>query len=654
MTDGLEHCPYCEARVKNIERHITIQHKKFTLKNFLIESKITVITGSILLSALLLVVLDFHPLIIRRIHLHHILMGLSITVGGVPLAKGGITELIKEHAFDVDSLVVIAALGAVAIGYWTEAGVLIFLFSLAETLEDYSVFRSRRSLKTLLDLSPSTAKVLKNGELVEVPPTEVDVGEIVVVRPGDRIPVDGKVQKGNSALNEAPITGESIPKQKTKGDMIYAGTLNIDGALEAEAVKRSSDSTLSRIVEMAEEAEMGRAKAEQFVNTFAAYYTPAVLLFAVGVFLIPPLVFSAPYIPWLYRALVLLVLSCPCAFVISTPVTMLSAVTTAARHGVLVKGGVYLEKIKKTKTVVFDKTGTLTTGNPEVTRIVMWDNRTENEIIRIAAALETNSAHPFARPIIKKSGEFGDTPYDVEKFKSLTGAGIEGVVQGTKYVIGSPTLFDLSLEEEKKLDEMTSGGETVVALGEGKDVIAYIGLQDTVREGAKKIVKVLKTRGIQTIMLTGDNEANARAAANELGIDEYISQVLPEEKVATVERLQQQTGPVIMVGDGINDAPALVKSDVGIAMGAAGSDTAMESADMALMEDDLSKLLYLFDLSNDTMKTVKENIYISIGVKMLLAVLAFFGLVTLWMAVGAGDAGMALFVTVNAILLGKK
>ncbi len=650
MSDGLEDCPYCEVRVKNIEEHIDFKHEEYTLKKFLSNSKITIITGLILLSALFFIILDFHPLVIADLHLHNILMAASIVVGGTPLAKEGISELVKEREFDVDSLVVVAAVGAVLINYWTEAGVLIFLFSLAETLEDYSVFRSRKTLKNLLDLSPSKARVLRKEGTELIEPEKVEIKDIVLVKPGERIPIDGKIERGESAIDESPITGESVPKEKGPGDEVFAGTLNKNGLLKTKAEKKSVDSTLSRIVRMVERADVHKAESEKFVNRFASYYTPIILLLSAGIFLIPTVVFNMPFRTWLYRALVMLVLSCPCAFVVSTPVTMLSAVTKSASKGVLVKGGAYLEKIKDTSILAFDKTGTLTEGKPEVSRIKVLDDLEDDEIIRIAGSLESNSNHPLAESIVERFDSSGKKKYDVEDFQSLPGLGVEGKIDDTVYKIGKPELFEIKSGDRKKIEDMASRGETIIVLGRKEKPIALIGLKDKIRSGVKSTINSLKDKNIKTVMITGDNEETASAVAAEIGIDDYMADVLPEEKLEKVKELKKE-GIVTMIGDGINDAPALVESDIGIAMGAAGSDTAMESADMALMEDDLSRLLYLFRLSNKTMRVVKENIYSSIGVKALLAVLAIFGITTLAMAVGIGDAGMAFFVTMNALLL---
>lgn len=646
-------CPVCKVRVAQLERHKELRHEQFTFTRFLLESKGMIFTGVLLLSSLPFILLGAHPLTLQGIHPHKILMALSIAVGGLPLATGAFKELIKEHKFDVDFLVVVAAVGATTINYWIEAGVLIFLFSLSETLSNYSVFRNRKTLKNLLDLSPSKARVRRNGETRKISPEEVEVGELVRVKPGERIPVDGRIVNGASAVNEAPITGESMPVQKERGDEVYAGTLNLNGSLEIRTMKKSVDSTLSRIVQLVEEARMSKADTEKFVSRFVRNYTPLILAFAALVFLIPTVFFSQPYIPWLYRALVLLVLSCPCAFVVSTPVSMFSAVTKTAKNGILVKGGAYIERLKDVDTVIFDKTRTLTTGDPEVTDVIPLRDIDYREILSIAACLEAHSTHPLAKPIIEKCKAHNDGGLkEVGTFKSLTGMGIEGTIGGDLYKMGKPDLFTLQPQDSEQINDLSRKGKTVVVLGKENEPIGLIGLMDAIRQEAKEVITALKKRGIKTVMLTGDNERTAEAVAKQLNIDEYRANLLPEEKVNVVDALRSN-GVVAMVGDGVNDAPALAKSHVGIAMGAVGSATAIESADIALMHDDLSKLPYLLDFSKQTMKIVKENIYSSIGVKSLLAGLGLFGWVTLWMAVGIGDMGMSLLVTINAILLGR-
>jgi len=651
MNEYPEDCPYCQRRVDELERHLELEHEDLTLKSFFFDSKNIILNSLLLLFSL---VTFIQGVTISGLHVSRILMGLVVLIGGIPLAKSSLMELLKKHTFDVDGLVVVASIGAVSIGYWGEAAVLIFLFSVAERLEDYSVFRSRRSLKELLELSPTKARVLRDGKTEKTSPDRISVGENVVVKPGERVPLDGDITSGSSSIDESAITGESVPKEKGPGEEVFAGTLNIDGLLKIKVTKESRDSTLSKIVRLVEDVEEKKAETEKFVNRFANYYTPIVLLLALGASTIPWLLFDQSFSFWLYRGLILLVLSCPCAFVVSTPVTMVSSVTRAAKKGVLIKGSVFIEKIKEIDKVVFDKTGTLTTGDFFVTEIVSLGDMNSKEIAMISSSLESSSDHPLARPIIDYSEALnGEYHYEVDEFRSLTGVGIEGVIEGKKYRIGNPDIFELDHEVEQEISMMASEGETVVVLGRGKKPLGLIGLEDTIRDGAKDVIASLKEYGIEPIMLTGDNERSAAVVAEKLGIDSYIANVLPDQKLDEIERLQEE-GLVTMVGDGVNDAPALVKSDVGVAMGAAGSDTAMESADMALMEDDLSKLIYLFDISEKTMKVVKENIVASIGVKFALAILTFFGFVTLWIAVGVGDVGMALLVTLNALILEQR
>jgi len=653
MYEDMEDCPYCKRCVDDLSDHLELEHEEFTLQNFLFDSKNIILMVLLLLLSVSTLIFEIQ-ITVLGLPISRLLMGLSILIGGVPLAKSSLIELLKNHAFEVDGLVVVASIGAISIGYWGEAAVLVFLFSVAERLEDYSVFRSRRSLKELLELSPTKARVLRDGETKKISPKNVSIGDTIIIKPGERIPLDGNIKKGTSSIDESAITGESVPKGKGPGDEVFAGTLNIEGLLKVEVGKESGQSTLSKIVKLVEEAEEKKAETEKFVNRFARYYTPIVLLLALAVSTIPWLFFEQSFRSWLYRGLILLVLSCPCAFVVSTPVTMVSSMTKAAKTGVLIKGSVFIEKIKEIDTVVFDKTGTLTTGEFSVTEIVSLDHLDPKEIALISSSLESGSDHPLADPIIEHSNSLnGDDHYQVEEFRSLTGMGIEGVINGQKYKIGNPDMFELGNETKQEISRMTLEGETVVVLGRDEKPFGLIGLEDTLREGAREVITKLKEYGIETIMLTGDNERTAKAVSDELGVDRYIANVLPDQKLNEIKNLQEE-GLVTMIGDGVNDAPALVKSDVGIAMGAAGSDTAMESADMALMEDDLSRLIYLFDISEKTMKVVKENIVASIGVKFILAVFTFFGLVTLWLAVGIGDVGMALMVTLNALILEKR
>ncbi|MFP4170489.1 MAG: heavy metal translocating P-type ATPase [Methanomassiliicoccales archaeon] len=642
-------CPYCRIKTSRLKRHIELRHREMSMRKFLMDARVTVVTGLLLLIAALLILMDIRTELL--LPLPELFMLAAIVVGGVPLAKEGLEDLIRERDFDVDLLVVVAAIGAVLIDYPGEGAALIFLFSVAETLEDYSVFSSRRTLKGLMDLSPGTA-VVEREEEREVPVEEVQVGEIVLIRPGERVPVDGRVVSGRSSVNQAPITGESMPVEKEEGDEVFAGTLNQEGVIHVESTRRTEDSTLSKIVDLIEEEEGARSPTEMFVDRFAGYYTPLMLVLAVLVATLPPLALEAPFQDWMYRALVLLVISCPCAFVISTPVTIFSAITSSARRGVLIKGGSFIEELREVRTVVFDKTGTLTRGTPEVTDVLPVEDMGEDRIMRLSASLEKNSTHPLAPSIISRYQEFqGPALLEVEDFRSLPGRGISGVVEGKTHYLGSPAMFDMS-PYQGSLESLSDQGKTVLVLGNEEGPLGIIAVEDTVRDGAAEVISDLRARGIRTVMLTGDNEDTARKVAERLGLDEYRAELMPRDKLYAVDELGKE-GKVAMVGDGVNDAPALVRSDVGIAMGAAGSDTAMESADIALMEDDLSKILYLLDQSGRAMRVIRFNIYSSIGVKAVLAAFTFLGMVTLWIAVGVGDVGMALLVTLNAILLGR-
>jgi len=645
-----EECPYCKLRVRRLSRHIELRHREFTTRHFLRESKVALLLTLLLLAGLVLVLIPV-DLTIGGVALETVVMGLAVVVGGVPLVREGIRALVRERTFEVDILVVVAAIGAMAINYWSEAAVLIYLFTLAETLESYSVFRNRGTLKDLLDLSPAIARLEKDGSIVEVPVETLEIGDIVQVRPGEGIPVDGEVVEGHSTVNQAPITGESIPVHRGRGDIVFSGTLNGEGLLRVRMTKRSADFTLSRIVDLIEE-EGPKARTELFVNRFAAYYTPIMIVLALLIFLIPVLMGMEPR-EWLYRALTLLVISCPCAFVISTPVTMFSTITSSARKGALIKGGAYIEALRDTDIFVFDKTGTLTRGEPEMTDVIALDGMPREEILGLAASLEVGSAHPLATPIVTGCRQEGCEMTEVDDLTSLAGRGIEGRIRGVRYTLGSPEMLSLNGLPASEVQRLSAEGKTVVVLAEELRPIGLIAVKDVPREEAKGVIGELRQRGIWTVMLTGDNEGTARAVAEELGLDEYRASLLPKDKLEEVERLKTR-GRVTMVGDGVNDAPALVRSDVGIAMGAAGSDTALEAAHMALMEDDLSKIIDLLDLSERTMRVVKANVYSSLAVKAALVALTLPGMVTLWMAVAIGDMGMSLLVTLNALLLSRR
>jgi len=555
------------------------------------------------------------------------------------------------------------------------------LFSVAELLERYSMDRARGSLRELMALSPETATVRRDGAEQVVPASAVAVGDRVLVRPGEKVPVDGVVREGDSALDESAITGESVPVDKGRGDEVYAGSLSQTGYLELEATARAAESTIARVIDLVAAAEDDQTDTEQFVDRFAAVYTPIIVAAAVLTMTVPPVVLNAPFTDWFVRGLTLLVIACPCAFVISTPVSVVSGITSAAKNGVLIKGGNYLEAMGEVDAVALDKTGTLTKGELAVTDVVPVGDTTEDDLLRRAAGLERRSEHPIAAAILARAEEtgVGNLP-DATSFESLTGKGIRGEIDGKTYYAGKPALFEelgfdlararretdggVVAEEAAESDDgafaedalaaLEREGKTVVIVGTESELLGAIAIADEVRPASKRAVQRLQELGVErVVMLTGDNEGTARAIAEQVGVDEYRAELLPEEKVDAVEELQAEYGEVAMVGDGINDAPALATAEVGIAMGAAGTDTALETADIALMGDDVGKLPYLYELSHTANGVIRQNIWTSLGVKALLAVGVPIGLVSVAVAVVVGDMGMSLGVTGNAMRLSR-
>ncbi|MFA4983469.1 MAG: cation-translocating P-type ATPase, partial [Candidatus Micrarchaeia archaeon] len=578
--------------------------------------------------------------------LAHILYLAVVLLAGQEIIGRAWSALLRRR-LDMNFLMVFAAAAAFASGHAEEAASIIFLFAVAEFLEDYAGERARNSIAALLKLAPETARVRRNGREATVHVHELAIGDTVIVKPGDRIPIDGVVHAGSSYVNQAPITGESRPVGKRKGDPLYAGTINEQGYLELKVTKKSGQTMLARIASIVENAQKQKSKTERFVDTFASYYTPLVIAAAVAVAVLPTLLFGQPFETWFYRALVLLVVSCPCALAISTPVSLVSSIASAARNGVLVKGGAYVEETGKAKAIILDKTGTLTTGEFEVEDVIAVNSHSKEELLRIAASLESASTHPIAAAILRKASM---PLYKVSRFSSMAGKGLRGTISGREYFIGNLKLpVKIDDDSVRRMLELESEGKTVVVVSTREKVVGLISISDHLREGAAEAVAELGALGVTPVMLTGDNRETAQAIAKRLGIRHFHAGLLPEQKLAEVRRLKKKYGSVIMVGDGVNDAPALAAADVGIAMGAIGSDVAIETADVALMGDDISKLPYFVKLSRKTMMVVKENIAVSILVKGSFAVLAFFGLATLWMAVAAGDMGLSLLVIMNAL-----
>lgn len=558
--------------------------------------------------------------------------------------------------FNMSVLMTIAVIGAAAIGEWEEGAAVAFLYSVSEMLESWTMGRVRRSIRALMDIAPRAARIRRQaGEEIEVPVEEIQVGDVMIVHPGEKIAMDGRIIKGVSAINEAPITGEAVPVEKGPGAEVYAGTLNTYGSLEVEVTKLVRDTTIARIIHLVEEAQARRAPSQAFVDRFAAVYTPIVLALAAGVVLVPPLLLGYPWGPWIYRGLALLVVACPCALVVSTPVAIVSAIGNAARNGVLIKGGVYLEQAGALTAVAFDKTGTLTKGEPTVTDIIPLGRLAEEELLQIAASLEARSEHPLAQAVVKAAEARGLTIKPAEDFNALTGRGARGVVSGRTVYIGNLGLFtELGMETKAvagRVRLLQEEGKTAMVVATAEDFLGIIAVADEVRETSAAAIAALKRSGIRrTVMLTGDNEATARTIASRVGVDEFRAELLPQDKVKAVQELLQQYGKVAMVGDGINDAPALATATVGIAMGGAGTDTALETADIALMADDLTRLPFTIRLSRAALGVIRQNIGFSLAVKAMAVAAVFPGWLTLWLAILA-DMGASLLVTLNGMRL---
>ena len=616
----------------------------------------------------------------------------AVAVSGFPVVRSGYYSA-RNLSLDIDLLMGTAIIAATGIGYFVEAATLAVLFSIAELLEDYAMDRARDSLRELMELSPDEATLRRDGEETTVPASNVEVGEVVVVRPGDKIPLDGTVTDGGSAVDESPITGESVPVDKNVGDEVYAGAINKEGYLEVRVTSLASESTLSKIIEMVQGAQAEKTETEQLVDRFSGYYTPVVVVLAILTAAIPPLligetlrvgvagqtlVFDGQWQTWFIRGLTLLVIACPCAFVISTPVSVVSGITSAAKNGVLIKGGTHLEAMGEVDAVALDKTGTLTKGELVVTDVVSRGETTESDLLRYAASVERRSEHPIADAILARAAEdsIGEVP-ESRAFESVTGKGVSADIDDTTYYAGKPALFqecgfDLVATHSRTdggttrgtaggedfsnnaLAELEREGKTVVLVGTETALLGAIAVADEVRSASNHAVTRLHDLGVgQVVMLTGDNEGTARAIAEQVGVDDYRAELLPEEKVSAIESLQSEYGDVAMVGDGINDAPALAAAAVGVAMGAAGTDTALEAADIALMGDDIGKLSYLYRLAQRANNVIRQNIVVSLGVKALLAMGVPIGFVSVAVAVVVGDMGMSLGVTGNAMRLSR-
>jgi Cd2+/Zn2+-exporting ATPase len=582
----------------------------------------------------------------------------AIASGGWFIAPKAVAAA-RRLAPDMNLLMTIAVLGAAGIGAWSEAAAVAFLFALSELLESFSVARARRAIQSLLKLAPQTA-LLKDGDgFAEVPVEEVHIGDIIAVKSGARVPLDGAIVNGNSSVDQAPITGESMPVEKKRDDQVFAGTINGEGSLEVRVTKNYSDTTLSKIIHLVEEAQSQKALSQRFVDVFAKYYTPSVMALALLVFLLPPMISGAAWGVWFYRALVLLVIACPCALVISTPVSIVSGLTAIARRGVLIKGGAFLEAVGKLKALAVDKTGTITEGRPRVIRVVSVDSIDEAEIVRIAASIDTHSDHPLAQAVVKYAEERGvDFPRS-QNYQARTGRGAEAEVDGHHYFVGNHRftheLAVCSDAIENVLADIEEQGQSVVVVGHkphagcAGEILGIIAVGDTMRPNAPDAIRSLHATGVQkVVMLSGDNQRTVNAIARQAGVDEAYGDLLPDQKIEHVRKLLAAYSHVGMIGDGVNDAPAMAVATIGIAMGAAGTDTAIETADIALMKDDLSKVAEAVHLGRQTLRIIQTNIIFALVVKALFLVLALFGYTSLWLAILA-DTGATLLVILNAL-----
>lgn len=580
---------------------------------------------------------------------------MSILVGGYSLFLIGLKNLVRLK-FDMKTLMTVAIIGAAIIGEWSEGAVVVILFAISEALEGYSMDKARKSISSLMDIAPKTALVRRNGQEEIISVDDIQIDDVMIVKPGQKIAMDGTVVSGYSNVNQAAITGESIPVEKTISDEVFAGTLNVEGLLEVQVTKLVNDTTLAKMIHLVEEAQGERAPSQAFVDVFAKYYTPAIMVIAALVAVIPPMLFNGDWTEWIYQGLAVLVVGCPCALVISTPVAIVTAIGNAAKQGVLIKGGIYLEQAGKIKAIAFDKTGTLTKGVPAVTDYHVFASDDHQHLLGKMTALEAFSQHPLAHAFIKKASndEVDYKRYVVKNFTSKIGKGIQGIVDGEDLQIGNLALFEdwqVSDEIIKQMKEIQKQGKTVMLVGSSQEIKALVAVADEVRSTSKQVVSLLHEQGImKTIMLTGDTAETASGIGKQIAVSEIDANLLPQQKVERIKQLRDEFGDVAMVGDGVNDAPALAVASIGIAMGGVGSDTALETADVVLMGDDLRKLPFIISISRKAMTIIKQNIVFAIGIKVIALLLVVPGWLTLWIAIFA-DLGATLLVTLNGLRL---
>lgn len=581
------------------------------------------------------------------------LFAAAMLIGGYATIRRGLRALARLQ-FDMNGMMTGAVAGAALMGQWGEGASVAFLYSVSNWLEGYTTDRARRSIRALMDLAPREARVRRHGAEHVIPVEQVEAGDLLLIRPGEKIPMDGTVRAGASAVNQAPITGESVPVDKGPGDAVYAGTLNGHGALEVEVTRRVEDTTLARIIHLVEEAQARRAPSQQFVERFARVYTPAVLALAAALMVAPPLLAGAPWPAWIYRGLALLIVSCPCALVVSTPVTIASAIANAARRGILIKGGAYLEALGGIQAIALDKTGTLTRGEPEVTDVVPLDGGSPEDLLALAAAVERESEHPLARAVVRASERQGLAAAPASGFTAIPGKGGQAEVGKRHILVGSPRLFSEvgpGSAASAIVTDLEAQGKTVMLVGTRQGPLGVLALADRLRPESRQAIADLRRAGIRHVaLLTGDNRATAESIARQVGADTVRAEVLPDQKLEAVQALRREFGSLAMVGDGANDAPALAASTVGIAMGVTGSDVALETADVALMADDLSRVPFLMRLGRQAVRVIRQNIAFSLLIKAVAIVAVFPGWLTLWLAI-FGDMGASVLVTLNGMRL---
>jgi len=606
--------------------------------------RIAVLSASMLILGIILDVVSYNQIVVYSVFL------VSILSVGQFIIPRGIRGLLKLH-LDMHFLMSSASVGAFIIGAPAEGAAVMFLFFISMLLEERAEDQVKNELRSLIELEPPTATIKVKGTEACIPTSEVRRGDILIVRPGSKISLDGIVLSGQSSVNQAPITGESIPVFKSAGDRVYAGTINQEGYIEVEVTSESNETVLSKIVELVEEAKSKKAPTERLISRFSRIYTPIMVSLTILLGLVTFLM-GATITEAVYRALTLLVISCPCAFVVSIPVSIVSSITGSARDGVLVKGGSHIEQVSKTTVVAFDKTGTLTVGELAVKDVCLHNNHSREEVLNTAVALEKMSEHPIAKALVEAM-DVGQQSQMITEFVSIPGRGVEGRIGQVSYIVGNRRLLAEKSVALDSLDEHTCGVGTMVYVAQDQEHLGTIVLSDSLRQGVIEAIHELRDMGIKTVMLTGDSEIVAREVAKQIGIDQYIAELLPEEKVKAINDLSID-GSSIMIGDGINDAPALAAANVGIAMGAVSSDVALETSDIALMEQDLRKIPSLIKKSKKTMRVIKQNIVASISVKLLIGILAALGLVNLWLAIGVGDMGLTFAVIANALRLVRR